>query len=267
MNSGEKGKDGSWYPGKYLVKAANYASGSPSSSSNNDPAIGTLEPQTEMDDLYPEPYIPHPEEDVANIIKATSKATISPSVLGPSSAHSLTGSSSGRRSSWLGSFSGDSTTGPIEDPKLNEKIETVICRLVNNVRTKCQMRKLGIHLFDSNVVCCVHLISFLLCSVSLVGSFTITRDAGDKKAITAVTCSLNGEGGPIDGEGAVVCGDNADAMVLTTNILDSLEQRSETWQSIDFKDDIKLTGNLIHPITIFIVRFTNLMLFNIHEYT
>ena len=115
----EKEKDGStWYPGKYLVKAANYATGSSSSSSMNEPVLGTLEPQTEMDDLYPEPYIPHPEEDVANIIAATSKATVSPSVLGPSSSHSLTGNSSGKRSSWLGSFSSDSSNSQIDDPKV-----------------------------------------------------------------------------------------------------------------------------------------------------
>ena len=69
MSSGEKGKDDGWYPGKFLVKAANYATGSSSSSSTDEPALGTLEPETEMDDLYPEPYIPHPEEDGARVMR------------------------------------------------------------------------------------------------------------------------------------------------------------------------------------------------------
>lgn len=223
MDTHDDGKEkdsSSWYPGKYLVKAANYASSGSSSSSSDAPALGTLEP-AEMDDLYPEPYIPHPEEDVTNIIKATSKATVSPSVFGPNSSHSMTGSNNsggGRRSSWLSPFSSSETNGmggaSAEDPKINEKIESIICRLVSNVRVKCLSRKLE-------------------------GSFTISRETGNK---TATTCTLNAEEELSEGEDAIVCGDNADAMVLTANILDSLEQRSETWQSIDFKEDIKLTG-------------------------
>ena len=152
MDTHDDGKEkdsSSWYPGKYLVKAANYASSGSSSSSSDAPALGTLEP-AEMDDLYPEPYIPHPEEDVTNIIKATSKATVSPSVFGPNSSHSMTGSNNsggGRRSSWLSPFSSSETNGmggaSAEDPKINEKIESIICRLVSNVRVKCLSRKLG----------------------------------------------------------------------------------------------------------------------------
>ena len=244
MSSGERGKDDGWYPGKFLVKAANYATGSSSTSSTNEPALGTLEPETEMDDLYPEPYIPHPEEDVANIIKATSKATVSPSVLGPTSSHSLAGGASNRRSSWLGSFSGDSGE-PAEDPKLNEKIEAVIAKLVSAVRTKCLMRKLGMVELVSHYVfffSSSDMLDNVTALHSLVGSFTISRENKDKTAITTVTCALNGEEGSTDGDSAVMCGDNADAMVLTTSILDSLEQRSETWNSINFMEDVKLTG-------------------------